>query len=283
MASLKEYFLYDARTNLTSHEEWTLGDQNGAVLGSPIARLHLDFEANAMFVSFYVPEMDGVECPEAILLRDLSKVLDFRNKTIVETRFGAEAHSGKDLIFTGQVYLYSERPVSEADRTRLERESRQMGHRLTFRSRDYVSLRSHYETPVAFISHDSRDKADIAQPLALRLSQLMLPVWYDDYTLKVGDSLRDSIEKGLKECKRCVLILTPNFLKNGGWSKREYDSIFTRELVEKKRLILPVWSGVSVEDVFNYSPVLADKVGVQWSLGVDEVARRLHIAIDSAG
>lgn len=109
----------------------------------------------------------------------------------------------------------------------------------------------------------------------------MCPVWYDEFSLKVGDSLRESIEIGLKECSKCILVITPNFLGNGGWSKREYDSIFTRELIEKQKVILPVWHEVSKEQVYEYSPILADRVAVQWSLGLTEVTRKLLHAIEA--
>jgi hypothetical protein len=62
---------------------------------------------------------------------------------------------------------------------------------------------------------------------------------------------------------------------------REYDSIFTREIVEKRNVILPVWDEISVDDVYRFSPILADRVAVQWSLGVEEVARRLLRSIDA--
>ena len=141
--------------------------------------------------------------------------------------------------------------------------------------------RNKWEKPLAFISHDSRDKTTIAEPLAIQLQKFMCPVWYDEFTLRVGDSLRESIERGLKECPKCILVLTPNFLSNKGWSKREYDSIFTREIVEKQRVILPIWHEISVEDVYKFSPVLADRVATQWSLGVEGVARKLLQAINA--
>jgi hypothetical protein len=103
----------------------------------------------------------------------------------------------------------------------------------------------------------------------------MCPVWYDQFALKIGDSLRERIESGLKECPKCILVLTPNFLTNNGWTKREYDSIFTRELVETQRLILPVWDQITAADVYQYSPILADRLAAQWSSGVEEVARKL--------
>ena len=156
-----------------------------------------------------------------------------------------------------------------------------IGHRLTFRSVDYMNFRNKWEKPLAFICHDSRDKDSIAEPIAVQLTKFMCPVWYDQFSLRVGNSLRESIEKGLKECSKCILVLTPNFLGNKGWTRREYDSIFTRELVEKQKVILPVWSEISPEDVYQYSPILADRVAVQWSLGKEEVARKLLNAINA--
>jgi hypothetical protein len=144
-----------------------------------------------------------------------------------------------------------------------------------------MNERNKWEKPRAFICHDSRDKDSIAEPIAVQLQRLMCPVWYDQFSLRVGDSLRESIERGLKESSKCILVLTRNFLGNEGWTKREYDSIFTRELVEKQKVILPVWDGILPEDVYRYSPILADRVAVQWSLGAEEVARRLLNAIDA--
>ena len=102
----------------------------------------------------------------------------------------------------------------------------------------YAKRRSLYEKPLAFVSYDSRDR-EVAQKIAAGLQRMMCPVWYDQYSLKVGDNLRDSIERGLKECRKCVLVLSANFLSNKGWTKREFDSVFTREILEEKHLVLP--------------------------------------------
>jgi TIR domain len=79
-------------------------------------------------------------------------------------------------------------------------------------------------------------------------------VWFDEYSLNVGDSLRESIERGIKECKRCILVISKNFLGNSGWTKGEFNSVFTRELLENKRLVLPVWHDVTAQEVYEYSP-----------------------------
>jgi hypothetical protein len=136
------------------------------------------------------------------------------------------------------------------------------------------------EKPLAFISHDSRDKEPFVRELASKLQAILCPVWYDDYTLIAGQSLRASIEKGLRECRKCVLILSPNFLSNKGWTKAEFDSVFTREILEAAEVIIPVWHGVEKQDVYSYSPRLLDKVGIPSTLGTEEVARRILRAIN---
>ncbi len=138
------------------------------------------------------------------------------------------------------------------------------------------------EKPLAFISHDSRDKEAVAKKIAFGLQRMLCPVWYDEYSLKVGQNLRESIEAGLKECKKCVLVLSPNFISNKGWTKKEFDSIFTREILEEQQLVLPVWFNVTKQQVYEYSPSLLNVKGVVWGeLGGDEVCRRLHDAISS--
>jgi hypothetical protein len=283
MASLHEYFVKNGLQSLTNHQTWPLTNKDGAKLGDVTARLHLDFNANAKYVSFFIPDMPDIACPEAIVLV-LNKVAEIlawpETNTGIRCRFAEEKHDGKELVFTGQIYLYSERPVPQDLKDRMTEEAKTFGHRLTFRSTDYVNARNKAERPRAFISHDWRDKVEIAEPIALQLMKMMCPVWYDEFSLRVGDSLRESIERGLKECSKCILVLTPNFIANEGWAKREYDSIFTRELIEKQKVILPVWHEISPEQVYEFSPMLKDRVAVQWSLGLEEVTRRLFNAIE---
>ena len=116
--------------------------------------------------------------------------------------------------------------------------------------------------------------------IAIGLQRLICPVWYDEFSLRVGDHLRESVEHGLTEARKCILVLSPNFLSNTGWTKTEFNSIFTRELLERASVVLPVWYNVTAKDVYDYSPSLADRVALDWTkLGQDEVVRRLYGAI----
>lgn len=105
------------------------------------------------------------------------------------------------------------------------------------------------------------------------------PVWYDEFSINIGDNIRDSIEKGLKECKKCILVLSPNFISNKGWTKIEFDSIFTRQILEEQKLVLPVWYKVTEDDVYNYSPSLLNIKYQRCRLGDTRRRKSLHTIV----
>ena len=71
-------------------------------------------------------------------------------------------------------------------------------------------------------------------------------------------------------------MLSRNFFSNKGWTKKEFDSIFTREILEKTQLVLPVWYNVTEKEVFDYSPALLNIKGINWQqTGEDEVCNQL--------
>jgi len=119
--------------------------------------------------------------------------------------------SWRDLLAiapTRRVFIYAETSFSPEQVSSLQAAAETLGHDLQFRDAAYAKERIIREKPLAFISHDSRDKESIARPIALNLQRKICPVWYDEFSLPLGANLRESIERGLKECKRCVLILS---------------------------------------------------------------------------
>jgi len=124
-----------------------------------------------------------------------------------------------------------------------------------------------------FISHASEDKDEVARPLADLFIKEGLKVWYDDYTLLVGDSLRRSIDRGLAGSRFGLVILSPNFFDKE-WPQKELVGLVAREDGSEKR-ILPVWHKVKRSDVVAFSPPLADKLGVSTAKGLDHVVREI--------
>lgn len=107
-----------------------------------------------------------------------------------------------------------------------------------------------------FISHASEDKDSLVRPLAMILERLSVRVWYDEFSLKLGDSLTTSIDIGLQESRFGLLVLSKSFLGKN-WPDYEYRSLLTRQ-IDGDKVILPLWYGVTKEDVKKYSLYLAD-------------------------
>ncbi len=122
-----------------------------------------------------------------------------------------------------------------------------------------------------FISHASEDKQEIARPLADALSVLGYDVWYDEFQLKIGDSLRRTIDKGLANSRFGVVIFSPSFFAKN-WTQYELDGLVQREISSGK-VILPVWHKISKNEVLSYSPSLADKFAMSTAhYTIDELA-----------
>lgn len=109
-----------------------------------------------------------------------------------------------------------------------------------------------------FISHASEDKDAVARPLAEALRNNGLSVWYDEFELRIGDSLRRKIDKGIANSNFGVIVISRDFISKG-WTNYELDGLITRA-VNGEQTMLPVWHNITKREVINYSPSLADKL-----------------------
>src|ERR1035441_961792 len=125
----------------------------------------------------------------------------------------------------------------------------------------------------AFICHASEDKVSFVEPLANELRKYGLRVWYDRFTLRIGSSLRESIDKGLAKSRFGIVVLSPAFFAKN-WPQKELNALFSRE-VQGNKVILPIWHGVTKEDVLRYSPLLSDLVACNTAHGIPAVVRSL--------
>ena len=114
------------------------------------------------------------------------------------------------------------------------------------------------ETYDVFISHASEDKDSIVRSLADELVARGLKVWYDEFTLSIGDSLRQKIDAGLARSRVGLVVLSPAFVDKG-WTNYELDGIVTRT-ISGEQILLPIWHNITKQEVIDFSPSLADKV-----------------------
>jgi flagellar biosynthesis chaperone FliJ len=115
-----------------------------------------------------------------------------------------------------------------------------------------------------FISHASEDKNEIVRELAEALKQNGFNVWYDEFELRIGDSLRKSIDNGLINSKYGLVIISPFFIKKN-WTEYELNGMIAREMNGHK-VILPIWHKVTKNEVLKFSPSLVDKLALNTSI-----------------
>jgi len=131
----------------------------------------------------------------------------------------------------------------------------------------------------AFICHASEDKQGFVEPLASELTGMGFRIWYDDFVLKVGDSLRMSIDEGLARSRYGIVVFSDSFFGKS-WPERELSGLVAKETSIGIKLILPIWHGIDKEVVLQHSPTLADKVALKTAdLRIEEIAKRLAVVI----
>lgn len=301
MATLHEYYEKDFDYTFRFHV--TIPYQDGNVEGSAL----YDFTSYSTILSCYFPGIltsakyisgfidhiaanltvqfdKTIQLPSIKGFHGDAKVHNTGNQVAIKIRSWGDPvwENSLELNRSSRIYFYVEASLTEVEIKALRAQGEKHRYHIQFRNSHYQRMRDQHEAPYAFISHDSRDKQTIAKDIAVGLQKRLCPVWYDEFSLKVGDNLRESIETGIKKCKKCVLIISPNFIDNNGWSKKEFESIFSRELIKNENIFLPVWFNVTKEQVYEYSPGLVNILGLNYSeLGLEETCRKLYLAVNN--
>lgn len=126
-----------------------------------------------------------------------------------------------------------------------------------------------------FISHATEDKTEIVRPLAHALRDREVDVWYDEFELRVGDSLRRKIDAGIARSRFGLLILSPEFFAKN-WPQYELDGLVARDIHAGGQRLLPIWHGLTKAELLKHSPSLADRVALTTAtLTIDEIAAQI--------
>ncbi|MGC1709166.1 MAG: toll/interleukin-1 receptor domain-containing protein [Nitrosotalea sp.] len=124
-----------------------------------------------------------------------------------------------------------------------------------------------------FISHASQDK-NIAEPFVKKLKQMDVKVWYDKDVLRWGDSLVESINKGLKDSLYGVVILSKTFFKKH-WTHTELRTLLSLANTTGEKKILPLFYKITHKEIVEEYPILADIFGRSWDEGIDNLAKEI--------
>lgn len=105
-------------------------------------------------------------------------------------------------------------------------------------------------------------------------------MWYDEFELRIGDSLRRKIDQGLANSRFGVVVLSHAFFAKN-WPQYELDGLVTREM-SGEQVVLPLWHRITKGEIMARSPSLADKVARNTSdFTVDEIGRAIADMIRS--
>lgn len=129
-----------------------------------------------------------------------------------------------------------------------------------------------------FLSHATENKPFV-RPIVEALRARGVKVWYDDTEISLGDSLRESIDRGLARCRFGAVILSKAFFSKR-WTNYELNGLTARE-IQGKKVILPIWHPeMALQDLLGISPTLADKKAlVAGDLSAEEIADELAALI----
>lgn len=125
------------------------------------------------------------------------------------------------------------------------------------------------------ISHATEDKDALVRPLAHALERRGVVVWYDEFELRIGDSLRRKIDAGIARSRFGLVGLSPAFFAKN-WPQYELDGLVARDMHDGGRRLLPIWHNISKDELIRQSPSLVDRVALSTgALTVDEMADQI--------
>jgi hypothetical protein len=126
--------------------------------------------------------------------------------------------------------------------------------------------------PRVFLSHSSADKAFVSR-LANDLQARKVPVWFDRWELKIGDSLTQRIQDGIAESSWLAIVLSKNSVKSE-WVKKELAAAHAMELHKRSVFILPLVIDDCEIPVFLLDKLYAD-FRISYEHGFESLVRRV--------
>lgn len=113
------------------------------------------------------------------------------------------------------------------------------------------------------------------------LKKIGIKVWYDKSQMKLGDSMRQRIDDGLKKSRFGIVVLSPDYIKEGKyWTKTELDGLFQLESINGKTII-PIWHNLQKKEVIAYSPTIAGRLAASTAVfSPEEIAKRIKDLVE---
>lgn len=108
-----------------------------------------------------------------------------------------------------------------------------------------------------FISHANKDKEDMIEELYQSLNKLGIKIFYDKESLEWGDNWKDRILNGTKKAEFAIIVISQNFFDRE-WTERELSEFLNRQNRNGQKLILPILHNITVSQLQEKYPSIAD-------------------------
>lgn len=110
-----------------------------------------------------------------------------------------------------------------------------------------------------FISYVQSDSDEYVDKLYVALMSREIKTFRDKQVIRVGQSLRQSMDNALAKSKFSIVVFSPEYLTKY-WTNYEIDGILTKESLTGDQMIFPIWHGVTADEIASKSPSLANKL-----------------------
>ena len=128
--------------------------------------------------------------------------------------------------------------------------------------------------PKVYLAHATEDKA-MVRPIAEYLMRHGVDVWFDEWEIEPGDSLRQQMEEGLGAMTHFMVILTPASITKP-WVSREIDVGFVGLVGGRSRMV-PLRVGVAIADLPPFlATLLCEELDPASQQDLDALVGRLH-------
>lgn len=108
-----------------------------------------------------------------------------------------------------------------------------------------------------FISHANRDKENLVEELNTSLKKLGVNIFYDKETFEWGDNWKEKIYEGTKKSEFAIIVISENYFGRE-WTEKELNNFLNRQNRNGQKLILPILHNITIEQLKEKYPNVAD-------------------------
>lgn len=133
-----------------------------------------------------------------------------------------------------------------------------------------------------FITHALEDQQEVVKPLADRLHEAGLRVWYSGRDMRLGQPLNDVIMNKIIPASRFGVVVMSGHYFQSEWGRKELNALYAMEGMRNEQIILPIWHNVDEMQIKVQLPYLEDRFAIKWEKGVDIIVDRIVKEVSSS-